>query len=92
MSVAIHNPALEFSPFLKRLVSRQPEWLESLQSTGRLDKASPPDVDQLTEMVLRSGLNSALRRFRNREITFEAQGSEPGALSSSYGKLKKLKK
>lgn len=68
MSVVNNNPALEFSPFLKRLVSRHPEWLETLQSTGRLDKASPPDVSQLTEMVLRSGLNSALRRFRNREM------------------------
>ena len=68
MNTSDQNHVLAFSPFLTQLVSRHPDWLENLKSSGRLEKASPPTADQLTEAIRQSGLNPALRQFRNREM------------------------
>ena len=62
------NHVLEFSPFLKQLVHRHPEWLDELQTTGRLENTSPPDAEVLATEIEKSGLDSALRQFRNREM------------------------
>lgn len=59
---------LEFSPFLSQLVDRHPDWLEELQSSGRLENTSPPAVDQLAAGIEKNGLDPALRQFRNREM------------------------
>jgi glutamate-ammonia-ligase adenylyltransferase len=59
---------LEFSPFLKQLVDRHPDWLEELRLTGRLENTIPPDADQLARMIQKNGLDPALRQFRNREM------------------------
>lgn len=59
---------LEFSPFLKQLVSRHPQWLEALQASGRLENPIPPDADQLRACIKKAGLDPALRQFRNREM------------------------
>ncbi len=68
----MHSPGqksvLEFSPFLNQLVSRHPLWLEELQASGRLEKPIPPDADQLAAGIERTGLDPALRQFRNREM------------------------
>jgi len=68
MSSKSQDTILEFSPFLNQLVSRHPDWLEELQLSGRLDKTSPPGADQLAALIQQTGLDSALRQFRNREM------------------------
>ena len=60
--------ALEFSPFLNQLVTRHPDWMKELQVSGRLEKPEPPNKVQLAVDTDKSGLNSALRQFRNREM------------------------
>jgi len=59
---------LGFSPFLNQLVTRHPDWLKDLQASGRLEKNSPPNADQLATGIDRNGLDPALRQFRNREM------------------------
>ena len=59
---------LGFSPFLNQLVTRHPDWLKDLQASGRLEKNSPPNADQLAAGIDKSGLDPALRQFRNREM------------------------
>jgi len=68
MHSASQISVLEFSPFLKQLVSRHPHWLEELLASGRLDKPIPPNADQLATGIERSGLDPALRQFRNKEM------------------------
>ncbi|MDX2418366.1 MAG: bifunctional [glutamate--ammonia ligase]-adenylyl-L-tyrosine phosphorylase/[glutamate--ammonia-ligase] adenylyltransferase [Xanthomonadales bacterium] len=68
MSSNSQNRILEFSPFLGQLISRHPDWLEALQASGRLEKTSPPDADQLATLIRKEGLDPALRQFRNREM------------------------
>ena len=68
MSSISQDHVLEFSPFLKQLVHRHPEWLDELQTTGRLENTSPPDAEVLATEIEKSGLDSALRQFRNREM------------------------
>jgi len=68
MQANSQNPVLEFSPFLKQLVTQHPDWLEELQSSGRLENSSPPDMSRLLIDVDRNGLDPALRQFRNREM------------------------
>ena len=68
MSASHQNHVLEYSPFLTQLVSRHPDWLEELRTSGRLDKPVPPDRRQLASGIVTSGLDSALRRFRNKEM------------------------
>jgi glutamate-ammonia-ligase adenylyltransferase len=63
-----HNAVLELSPFLKQLVTRHPDWLEQLQTAGRLDETSPPEAGQLAAAIENSGLDPALRQFRNQEM------------------------
>jgi len=60
--------ATDFSPFLQQLIARHPDWPGELQQAGRLDKTSPPDSGQLASSIAKSGLESGLRLFRNREI------------------------
>jgi len=62
------NRVLEYSPFLKQLVSRHPGWLEELRSTGRLDNTAPPDAKKLETCITDKGLDTALRQFRNKEM------------------------
>jgi len=62
------NPALEFSPFLNQLVTRHPDWLEALQVSGRLENVSSPNSDQLIVCIENTGLDPALRQFRNQEM------------------------
>ena len=68
MSFTDQHRILEYSPFLKQLVSRHPEWLEDLRSSGRLEKPIPPDAARLAKIIDSSGLDPALRRFRNQEM------------------------
>ena len=68
MSSSGQNHVLEYSPFLNQLVSRHPDWLEALQSAGRLDKPSPPDAEQLGNRIVDKGLDAGLRQFRNKEM------------------------
>jgi len=68
MSSSGQNHVLEYSPFLNQLVSRHPDWLEALQSTGRLDKPSPPDSQVLGRSIVNNGLDPGLRQFRNKEM------------------------
>ena len=68
MLAANQEAALKFSPFLNRLVTRHPDWLEELQASGRLEKISPPKADQLAAGIEQHGLDPALRQFRNREM------------------------
>lgn len=68
MSFADQHRVLEYSPFLKQLVSRHPGWLEDLNASGRLENPCPPNVDQLTKAIETSGLDPALRQFRNKEM------------------------
>ena len=68
MSSSVQNRLLQYSPFLEQLVSRHPDWLESLKISSRLEKTSPPSADQLAETIERVGLDPALRQFRNREM------------------------
>ena len=68
MPAVVPQTALDFSPFLKQLVSRHPEWLEELQSSGRLDRPDPPVAELLPAAMEKDGLDSVLRRFRNREM------------------------
>jgi len=68
MHSASQESVLELSPFLKQLVSRHPDWLEELQVSGRLEKASPPSAGQLAAGIKKDGLDPALRQFRNREM------------------------
>ncbi len=68
MSSSLQNRVLQYSPFLKQLVSRHPDWLEELQGTRRLDNAAPPDAEQLRICVADKGLDTALRQFRNKEM------------------------
>ncbi|MGD8385247.1 MAG: glutamine-synthetase adenylyltransferase, partial [Lysobacterales bacterium] len=60
--------ALDNSPFLRQLVDHHADWLDELQSSGRLESVSPPDAQWLQEGLQRDGLDCALRRFRNREM------------------------
>jgi len=62
------NSVLEFSPFLRQLVSRHPEWLEVLQDSGRLETFSPPSSERLAAAIEKKGLDPALRQFRNQEM------------------------
>ena len=62
------NRVLEFSPFLNQLVTRHPDWLETLRTDGRLENSVPPGADELATGIAESGLDPALRRFRNREM------------------------
>lgn len=68
MISASQKSALEFSPFLSQLVSRHPDWLEELRASDRLEKTSPPEADQLATGIKNTGLDPALRQFRNREM------------------------
>ncbi len=68
ISANIQNRGLEFSPFLDQLVTRHPDWLETLQANGRLDNVSPPSARRLAVDIEKSGLDSALRQFRNQEM------------------------
>ena len=68
MSASRQNHVLEYSPFLNQLVSRHPDWLEALQTSGRLNQAIPPDALELAAGIAESGLDSALRQFRNKEM------------------------
>lgn len=68
MQPSNQDHVLAFSPFLSQLVSRHPDWLEDLHSSGRLENVSPPNESQLTAEVNQKGLNPALRQFRNREM------------------------
>ena len=62
------NDALQFSPFLNQLVTRHPDWREDLQTSGRFDNPVPPDGGQLATTIKKTGLDPALRQFRNREM------------------------
>ena len=68
MLTASQLSVLEFSPFLNQLVERHPDWLEELQASGRLEKNSPPNAGQLATGIKKTGLDPALRQFRNREM------------------------
>jgi glutamate-ammonia-ligase adenylyltransferase len=68
MSLGSQNHVLEYSPFLKQLVARHPEWLDALRDNGRLENTSPPDADQLAAAIQATGLDPALRQFRNQEM------------------------
>ncbi len=68
MSFTDQHRILEYSPFLKQMVSRHPEWLDELHSNGRLEKPVPPNADRLAKAVASTGLDPALRRFRNQEM------------------------
>ena len=60
MSSSTPASILEFSPFLTQLVTRHPEWLESLKNSGRLENFSPPDEKQLAAAIEASGLDAGL--------------------------------
>lgn len=68
MQSSSQKRVLEFSPFLDQLVTRHPDWLEQLLTSGRLDKNIPPDAEQLAGAIEKTGLDPALRQFRNREM------------------------
>ena len=68
MPSSSQNHVLEFSPFLNQLVTRHPDWLETLQANGRLENATPPSADELATGIAKTGLDPALRQFRNREM------------------------
>jgi len=68
MSSSSETLALECSPFLRQLVERHPDWLETLRSSGRLQSSSPPDAETLRNGIETGGLDPALRQFRNREM------------------------
>lgn len=68
MSKTNQNRVLELSPFLNRLVSLHPDWLEELRASGRLEKTSHPDAAVLATLVQQAGLDPALRQFRNLEM------------------------
>lgn len=68
MCASSESRALEYSPFLTQLVSRHPDWLDDLQASERLNKPVSPDPAQLTAGIEKSGLDSALRQFRNKEM------------------------
>ena len=59
---------IDFSPFLKQLVKRHPEWLQDLRCSGRLEAAIPPCAESLRSGIKALGLDPALRQFRNREM------------------------
>ncbi len=59
---------LELSPFLEQLVNRHPDWLDELQVSNRLENTSPPSTDELASGIEKTGLEPALRQFRNREM------------------------
>ncbi|KAA9131517.1 bifunctional [glutamate--ammonia ligase]-adenylyl-L-tyrosine phosphorylase/[glutamate--ammonia-ligase] adenylyltransferase [Marinihelvus fidelis] len=56
------------SPFLDRLVTHNPGWLETLEQQGRLREDLPPNRQTLEETVAAQGLDAGLRQFRNREM------------------------
>ena len=68
MQADFQYPALEYSPFLQRLVSSHPEWLDGLRASGRLDRHDPPASAVLAAEITDHGVDSGLRRFRNREM------------------------
>lgn len=68
MSSCRPKDVLKYSPFLNQLVTRHPDWLETLRDSGRLEKCSPPSTDHLAADIDTTGLNPALRQFRNREM------------------------
>ena len=60
--------ARENSPFLDRLISRHPEWLETLGASGRLEGDMPPQRSEALTLVSQAELDAGLRIFRNREM------------------------
>ena len=68
MCASSESRALEYSPFLTQLVSRHPDWLDELQTSGRLNEPVSPDGGQLAAGIEKTGLESALRQFRNKEM------------------------
>jgi len=68
MSSSSEKRTLECSPFLRQLVERHPDWLERLRTSGRLQNSSPPDAETLRQGIENSGLDPALRQFRNHEM------------------------
>jgi glutamate-ammonia-ligase adenylyltransferase len=68
MSSNSHQAILEFSPFLSKLVSRHPDWLEKLRTNGRLESVSPPSAERLAKCIEEHGLDPAVRQFRNQEM------------------------
>ena len=68
MQADCQDLVLEYSPFLRRLVSSHPEWLDQLRSCGRLERHDPPDAGALQNLVAQHGLDAGLRHFRNREM------------------------
>lgn len=68
MNSSLQNRVLQYSPFLNQLVSRHPDWLDDLQASGRLDNTSPPSAVLLADNIKVTGIDPALRQFRNREM------------------------
>ena len=68
MNSSPQNRVLQYSPFLQQLVTRHPDWLESLKTSGRLANTSPPSADLLAETIKKTGFDPALRQFRNKEM------------------------
>ena len=68
MPIIKHQSVREFSPFLDRLINRHPQWFDQLQEDGRLENFSPPDAEHLAKKITASGIDSALRQFRNQEM------------------------
>jgi len=68
MPIIKHQSVREFSPFLDRLINRHPQWFDQLQKDGRLENFSPPDAEHLAKKITASGIDSALRQFRNQEM------------------------
>jgi hypothetical protein len=62
MSLYNQNRVLEFGPFLSQLVTRHPDWLEELQSSGRLENVCPPSADHLAAVIDKIGLDPALQQ------------------------------
>ena len=65
MQADCQDPVLEYSPFLQRLVSSHPEWLDQLRDSGRLERSVPPEAGDLQNLVSQHGLDAGLRSFRN---------------------------
>ncbi len=60
--------ARECSPFLDGLITRQPQWFEDLKQQGRLNGLAPPASGELESTIDKHGLDTGLRKFRNREM------------------------
>ncbi len=50
------------SDFASGLLNRHPRWIETVE------RPEPPDAGELTARIQEHGLESGLRRFRNREM------------------------